>query len=305
MNYSLRQLRIFVAVAEQQSFSRAGELIGLSQSAVSHAVKELEQTLSLRLIDRTTREVVLTLAGKQLASRMALLIDDMDSLIKDLYSYGEQRTGTVRVAASQTISAQLMPKCLASCQQRYPEIRLLLQDSVQQSVVQAVRQEEVDFGIVIELLNTREFETQPLLQDPFLLLCRDDDPLAEKPRVSWGDIAQRQCVLQDYASGSRVLIDAIFQQQGGHPEVVQQVGHPSTLFTMVDAGIGVSILPALALPLPQESQLVVRKISPEKGRLLTLIRRKNRSLSPAAEVIWQLVAEQAQQLAQKRKISVR
>ncbi len=81
MNYSLRQLRIFVAVAEQQSFSRAGELIGLSQSAVSHAVKELEQTLSLRLIDRTTREVVLTVAGKQLASRMALLIDDMDSLI--------------------------------------------------------------------------------------------------------------------------------------------------------------------------------------------------------------------------------
>ncbi|SEQ81963.1 DNA-binding transcriptional regulator, LysR family [Rosenbergiella nectarea] len=303
MNYSLRQLRIFVAVAEQQSFSRAGELIGLSQSAVSHAVKELEQTLSLRLIDRTTREVLLTLAGKQLASRMALLIDDMDSFIKDLYSYGEQRTGTVRVAASQTISAQLMPKCLAACQQRYPEIRLLLQDSVQQSVVQAVRQEEVDFGIVIELQNTREFETQPILQDPFLLLCRDDDPLAEQPEVSWGDIAQRQCVLQDYASGSRVLIDAIFQQQGGHPEVVQQVGHPSTLFTMVDAGIGISILPALALPLPRESQLVVRKISPERGRLLTLIRRRNRSLSPAAEVIWQLVAEQAQQLAERRKIT--
>ncbi|WP_241609662.1 LysR family transcriptional regulator [Rosenbergiella australiborealis] len=305
MNYSLRQLRIFVAVAEQQSFSRAGELIGLSQSAVSHAVKELEQTLSLRLIDRTTREVVLTLAGKQLASRMALLIDDMDSLIKGLHSYGEQRTGTVRVAASQTISAQLMPHCLAACQQRYPDIRLLLQDSVQQSVVQAVRQEEVDFGIVIELQNTGDFETQPILQDPFLLLCREDDPLAQQSSVTWCDIAQRQCVLQDYASGSRVLIDAIFQQQGAYPDVVQQVGHPSTLFTMVDAGIGISILPALALPLPRESELVVRHIEPERGRLLTLIRRRNRSLTPSAEVIWQLVVEQAQQLAKRRKISVR
>ena len=305
MNYSLRQLRIFVAVAEQQSFSRAGELIGLSQSAVSHAVKELEQALSLRLIDRTTREVVLTVAGKQLASRMALLIDDMDSLIKDLHSYGEQRTGTVRVAASQTISAQLMPLCLAACQQDYPEIRLILQDSVQQSVVQAVRQEEVDFGIVIELQNSVEFEMQPILQEPFLLLCREDDPLAVQTAISWGDVAQRDCVLQDYASGSRVLIDAIFQQQGAHPRVVQQVGHPSTLFSMVDAGIGISILPALALPLPRDSQLLVRNISPERGRRLTLIRRKNRSLTPAAEVIWQLVVKQAQMLTEKRRIVAR
>ena len=302
MNYSLRQLRIFIAVAQQQSFSRAGELIGLSQSAVSHAVKELEQTLSLRLIDRTTREVVLTLAGKQLASRMALLIEDMDSLINDLHHYGGQHTGTVRVAASQTISAQLMPNCLAVCQRDYPEIRLHLHDSVQQSVVQAVRQEEVDFGIVIELPNNSDFDTQPILHDPFLLLCRDDDPLAYQQTVSWSEIARRQCVLQDYASGSRVLIDAIFRQYGEMPEVVQQVGHPSTLFTMVDAGIGISILPALALPLPRESQLVVRKVIPERGRLLTLIRRRNRSLTPAAERVWQLIAQQAEQLSHGRNI---
>lgn len=301
MNYTLRQLRILVAVAQQQSFSRAGQVIGLSQSAVSHSVKELEHTLNLRLLDRTTREVVLTVAGKQLATRMALLLDEMDSIVHDLHAYGEQRTGTVRVAASQTISAQLMPRCLAVCQQRYPEIRLLLQDSVQQSVVQAVRQEEVDFGIVIELQDNSEFEVQPILRDPFLLLCRQDDELAKKECITWQDIATRKYVLQDYASGSRVLIDAIFEQQNINPEVVQQVGHPSTLFTMVNAGIGISILPALALPLPRDSELMVKKILPERDRLLTLLRRRNRSLTPAAEVIWQLVVEQSALLAEGRQ----
>ncbi len=74
---------------------------------------------------------------------------------------------------------------------------------------------------------------------------------------------------------------------------------------MVDAGIGISILPALALPLPRDSQLLVRNISPERGRRLTLIRRKNRSLTPAAEVIWQLVVKQAQMLTEKRRIMAR
>lgn len=84
MNYSLRQLRVFVTVAQARSFSRAGEIIGLSQSAVSHSVKELETQTGVKLLDRTTREVVLTEAGQQLAMRLERLLDELNSTLRDV-----------------------------------------------------------------------------------------------------------------------------------------------------------------------------------------------------------------------------
>ena len=106
---------------------------------------------------------------------------------------------------------------------------------------------------------------------------------------------------QDYASGSRVLIDAALRQQNVNIHVIQEIGHPATLFPMVDAGIGISILPALALPLPAGRALTVRRLYPEINRTLTLIKRKNRSLTPAAEAIWQEVRQQARLLTQQRE----
>ena len=229
MNYTLRQLRTFVAVAHHGGFSQAGQAIGLSQSAVSHSIKELEAEIGVRLLDRTTREVKLTEAGHQLASRMERLLEEMNTTLLDIRSYGEQRSGTVRIAASQTISAHLMPQCLASSQENFPDIKVILHDRVQQWVLQSVRNAEVDFGIVIGPLNDADFSCLAILDEPFLLLCRNDDPLASVEQAQWAMLNQRVMVLQDYASGSRVLIDAALRTQGVDVEVVQEIGHPATL----------------------------------------------------------------------------
>ncbi|AIX72975.1 MAG: LysR family transcriptional regulator [Mixta calida] len=301
MNYTLRQLRVFVAVAQHGSFSQAGRAIGLSQSAVSHSIKELETEMGIRLLDRTTREVLLTDAGQQLATRLERLLEELNTTLLDARSFGQQRSGTVRVAASQTISAHLMPQCLAASQLNYPEIKVMLRDRPQQWVVQSVRNAEVDFGIVVGPLATDEFESQPILDEPFLLLCRQDDPLAQAEAIRWQRLSGRTMVLQDYASGSRVLIDEALRQQRVEAEIVQEIGHPTTLYPMVEAGIGISILPALALPLPAGRPLTVRRLLPEINRTLMLIRRKNRSLTPAAEAIWQEVRQQARLLTQQRQ----
>ncbi|NIE70794.1 LysR family transcriptional regulator [Pantoea sp. Acro-807] len=302
MNYTLRQLRTFVAVARQGSFSQAGQLIGLSQSAVSHSVKELEAEIGVRLLDRTTREVLLTGAGQQLATRLTRLLEELNTTLLDVRSYGEQRSGTVRVAASQTPSAHLMPQCLASTQQHYPDIRVILHDRVQQAVLHSVRNAEVDFGIVIGPLGDAEFDAEEILQEPFLLLCHQNDTLAQTESVTWAMLTDRNIVLQDYASGSRMLVDAILQQLAVSVNVVQEIGHPATLYPMVEAGIGISILPALALPLPSGRKLAVRRLYPEMNRSLMLIKRKNRSLTPAAEAVWQEVRQQAELLTQTRSL---
>ncbi|MGP1197310.1 LysR family transcriptional regulator [Serratia sp. CY52157] len=301
MNYSLKQLRVFVAIARHGSFSRAGEAIGLTQSAVSHSVKELETEVGVRLLDRTTREVVLTDAGLRLANRVERLLDELQAALLDARSFGVQRSGTVRVATSQTISAHLMPQCIAAGEREYPEIRIMLRDQAQQQVLHSVRNAEVDFGIVVDPVQAVDLECEAVLHEPFLLLCRDDHPFAAQQAVRWSALNGCRLVLQDYASGSRPLIDSALRQQGVEAQVVQEIGHPATLFPMVAEGIGISIFPALALPLPEGGRLRVRRLVPEINRALMLVRRKNRSLTPAAEAIWQVARQQAALLQQRRR----
>ncbi|WP_392586754.1 LysR family transcriptional regulator [Serratia ureilytica] len=303
MNYSLKQLRVFVAIARHGSFSRAGEAIGLTQSAVSHSVKELEAEVGVRLLDRTTREVVLTDAGLRLANRVERLLDELQAALLDARSFGVQRSGTVRVATSQTISAHLMPQCIAAGEREYPEIRIMLRDQAQQQVLHSVRNAEVDFGIVVDPVQAVDLECEAVLHEPFLLLCRDDHPFAAQQAVRWSALNGCRLVLQDYASGSRPLIDSALRQQGVEAQVVQEIGHPATLFPMVSEGIGISIFPALALPLPEGGRLRVRRLVPEINRALMLVRRKNRSLTPAAEAIWQVARQQAALLQQRRQES--
>lgn len=301
MNYSLRQLRVFVRVAQARSFSRAGDMIGLSQSAVSHSVKELEQQIGVRLLDRTTREVVLTEAGQQLAARLERLLDELGSTLREAGRVGQQLTGTVRVAASQTISAHLIPQCIASSNRRYPEIDFVLHDRPQQWVLESIRHGEVDFGIVIDPGPASDLQSEEILEEPFFLLCRKDHPWAQLPAVAWSSLDGAQLVVQDYASGSRPLIDSALLHFAVRATIVQEIGHPATLFPMVEAGIGISVLPALALPLPQGSSLVVKRLEPAMQRKIMLVRRKNRSLSGAAQALWEVVREQARCLNQARQ----
>lgn len=158
----------------------------------------------------------------------------------------------------------------------------------------------MDFGIVIDPGAVSDLECEVVLSEPFLLLCRDDDPLASLPQVTWQALQGANLVLQDYASGSRPLIDAALVAQGVKATIVQEIGHPATLFPMVEAGIGISVLPALALPLPQGSRLTVKRFVPCVERQLMLVRRKNRSLSGAAHACWDVVRMQARCLMEAR-----
>ena len=167
-------------------------------------------------------------------------------------------------------------------------------------MLNSVRNAEVDFGIVIDPGENTDLDCEPILHEPFLLMCREDHPLAALPEVEWQALNGQKLVLQDYASGSRILIDGALKAQKVKAEIAQEIGHPATLFPMVEAGIGISVIPALALPMPEGSRLVVRSLVPEINRVLMLVRRKNRSLSPAAQAIWQVVKEQANLLREKR-----
>jgi DNA-binding transcriptional LysR family regulator len=291
MNVTLRQLRVFIEVARLQSFSRAGDEIGLTQSAVSRCVRELEGEIGLKLIDRTTREVQLTDVGGNLVSSVSRLLSDLDDALREIREIGEQRRGRVVVAASPTVACRLMPRVVASCGRQFPYITLGLRDDVQSDVVRKVKSGEVDFGVIIGPFPADDLLSESLMTDSFCVVSRDDHPLAAQQQVAWTDLQGEQLVMLDYASGSRPIIDAALQEYGVSATVVQELGHSATVFGLVEAGVGVSVLPWLALPLPAGASLVARPLVPRAERRVELVRRRDRSLSPAAEAVWGLIRQ--------------
>jgi len=291
MNVTLRQLRVFIYVSRLQSFSRAGETIGLTQSAVSRCVRELEAEVGLKLIDRTTREVQLTEVGVSLAASVARLLSDLDAALREVREMGEQRRGRVIVAAAPTVACRLMPICLARCVDEFPLISLVLRDDVQADVLRQVKSGEVDFGVVIGPLALDGLLAESLMTDSFCLICRNDHALAQHKQVDWRALDGERLLLLDHTSGSRPIIDRVLHDLGINVKVSQELGHSATVFGLIEAGLGISVLPTLALPLPAGSSLVMRPLIPRAERTVVLVRRRERSLSPAAEAVWQLIRQ--------------
>ncbi len=296
MNVTLRQLQVFLSVAQTRNFSRTGDLIGLTQPAVSRSITELEGQLGLQLVNRTTREVELTDAGNSLATRLPRVLDDLDATLQDVVGMATERRGRVRVASSPTLSANLMPECIARCQQEHPGMEMMLLDRVQSATLASVLSGEVDFGVVIDPQEREALHCETILTEPFILACLPDHPLTHKREVKWVDLNGESLVLLDHASGSRRLIDRILAQQHVQCRIAQEVGHSTTIFRMLEAGLGVAVIPQLALPPHGLEQLCVRPLVPRMDRQVMLVQRRNRALSPLAQTAWQLVRDQAARL---------
>jgi DNA-binding transcriptional LysR family regulator len=170
-------------------------------------------------------------------------------------------------------------------------------------VLDSVRGGEVDFGLAIEPGEKETFECETILRDPFVLVCRRTHPLAKLAAVPWKKLRGEALVLLDHTSGSRRLIDQQLAAHGVDAHVVQQTGHTHTAFRMVESGLGVSITPRLSLP--ASDQLVTRPLTPTSSRAITLIRRRHRSLSPVAELVWAQIRAMAAELPQAPRASLK
>lgn len=288
MNVSLRQLRVFLAVARLRHFRRAAEQLHLTQPAVSRQLAELESALGVRLLDRSTREVVPTEAGRYLESAVGRVLDELESVLEHVQSEGERKRGKVRIAAVPTVAAGLMPACIASCARDYPGLSIQLHDQPQVLVLDSVRGGEVDFGIAIDPSASAEFEHETIMHDSFGVVCPPDHPLAHARTVPWKKLRGQPLVLLDHSSGSRRLIDAALRKHGVPAQVVQQTGHPYTAFRMVEAGLGIAVTPTLAAP---PATLAMRPLTPLERRRVMLIRRRHRSLAPPAALVWNRLRE--------------
>jgi len=293
MSVTLRQLRAAVAVAEYLNFRRAAEAIHLSPPAVSAAIAELEQALGIVLFDRSSREVRPSAAGASFLQGAARLLSDYDRLLCDASLVNQARRGRVTVSCVASLAGRIMPLALRACSERYPELEIHVRDDIASQVMVSVRAGEADFGLgVTPDADSDEVRFTPRAEDPFFLVCAREHPLASRRRATWTDLAGERLVLPASGSGTWQIVNdqlvrAHVKLRGKTP-----VSHVSTVYGMVEAGYGVSVLPATALPAPGHPILTeVALHGPSLSRTLGIYQRRDRSLSPAAQTVLDLVLE--------------
>ncbi|MFO1361688.1 MAG: LysR substrate-binding domain-containing protein [Burkholderiales bacterium] len=284
MNLTLRQLRAFSAVASLGGFTAAARQLHLTQSALSALVKDLETALGVRLLDRSTREVALTRAGREflpLAERVLQDIRDAATHVTDL-AHGTR--GIVRVAALELTSCALLPPIIAAFRKEAPGLEVRLTDAVLEQMLAKVRSGEVDIGIGPEPAPDPELARMPLLRAPFLLVCARTHPLARRRRVKWADLRGERFITM-----IRNFRAAVMNEPHGWPRELEiapaaEVALITTALGMAAAGLGVTACPTYAAPLVRGFDLAMRPLGePVVTAELHVFTRRGRTLPPGAE----------------------
>lgn len=295
INFDLNDLLAFRAVADLSNFRRAAESVHISQPAFSRRIDKLEQALGVRLLDRTTRRVSLTGVGRDFARKVEQLLDDLDNTLLGIRGVAATRMGEVTIACVPSTVYYFLPQVIRSYHERFPKVRVKVFDASANEVLAAVARSEADFGLNFMGGQEPEIEFKPLAEERFVAACRRDHPLARKRHVTWRDLAAYDYISVSKSSGNRLLLDQALAHVAGRPQNSYEAQHVTTMLGLVEAGLGVAAVPAMAMPGPDHPLLVsVPLTEPVVTRRVGLIRRKGRSLSPSAQQLYDLLMEQKQ-----------
>ncbi len=288
MNISTRQLRAFIALSEVRNFTRAASLCHLSQSAFSALIRQLEESLDVRLFDRNTRNVELTAEGQEFELSARRVLAEFESAVSDMHERATLQRGRVSIALLPSLAADWLPEVLAGFRQAHPGIDLEVADVLSEPCIERVRSGQADFALAATRADTPELRAEPFCSDGFHLVCRSDHPLATHPNPRPRDVAAWPFIHLSRTSSVRQYIDAATMPQA--LPTVLEVDQLATVAGMVSAGLGISIVPSLTLYQFRSPALSIRPVKwPGLTRQIYMVRKRDRGFSAAAEAFCEWV----------------
>lgn len=295
MNFDLSDLRAFVASADLGSFRAAADFLNISPSALSRRVEKLEAAFGVRLFERTTRKMELTIAGRSFVEKARNVLTELESSLFGMEDLNRRLTGLVTIACVPSAVSFFLPTALATYHRHYPGIRLRLIDETSSVVFLAVARGEADFGLTYIGTQEPDIEFSPILQDPFVLACTRNHPLASRRSVTWSEMVDYEdYMLLAQGSGNRTLIDNALARTVRPPQWFCEVQHVPALVSLIESGLGVGVVPKLALPQDKHRSVVsIPLTEPTITRTIGVIRRKGRPLSVAAQHFFDLLVQPA------------
>jgi DNA-binding transcriptional LysR family regulator len=282
MAVTLRQMNAFLAVAEHGSFTKAATRLHVAQPALSQLVRELERELGIRLLDRTTRRIELTDGGREFQHAAAKIVFDLDVAVRNATGLAERRHGRVVIAAPPLLAAILMPSAIAELRACHPGIRATLLDTRTDAIVEAVRLGQADCGFGTFRTGEDGIDRLPLARDGLMLFCAPDHPLADHDGVAWADLTEEPLITLTRDSGIRLLVEVGFEAAERQLNPSYEVSQITTALALVEAGLGVAVLPAYARAAIPQGRLASRPMKePAVARDIVMIRASGRSPTPA------------------------
>lgn len=291
--FGIPEVEAFVRIVECGSFKHAATEMRLTQSALTQRLKKLEAALGARLVDRTTRAVEPTAIGRTFLPAARRLLQQFEQTAAGIRGVIEVAGGQVTIASLISVATYALPSVLQRFATDHPRVGVRILDESEQEIVQHVRTGEAEFAIDM-LIGPPEpdLAVTPLAEDPFVLACREDHALAAGGPVEWAALTEMPVIALGSRSGTSRLVDAQLSAGGRSPAWRHEVQHLSTLVGLLEAGLGVGIVPRMAMPGLTAQRLVSRPlIGPGLSRRLVLVERRGATLSPAAAALRSMVVE--------------
>ena len=290
MNVDILGLEAFLAIAQHGRFHAAARALHITQTALTRRLQHFEEALGVRLVERTTRSVALTPLGESFLPQARRLLGELTAALVEIRETGRAERGDVTIACVPTVGIQYLPRVIQEYSAQHPGNRIAIYDHASSDVIDAVLRREVEFGISVGGAQHPELATLPLLEDRFVLICREDHALAHRKRLAWRKLEGHPLVFVGSESGNRPLLDAALATKQPALHVQYEVQRSSTAVGLVAAGVAAAVVPQLAIQRGAHPNLrVVPLVDPVVARSLVLVSRTGAQLSPAAQALFDLL----------------
>lgn len=290
MTVNLKLLNAFLLVAEHRSFRRAAELSRRSQSALSLQVRELEGQLGASLFHRTTRSVGLTREGEALLPHARRAIAELDTGLRRVRASAAMEGGRVALGCAPHIALVALPPLIADFWREHPGVSVRVRESLQAEVLEGVRRQDLDFGIGPRPANAPSLTFSPLREEAILALA----PPRFAPRgaagISLTALGGLPLIITGGTNSMRAVVEEAAASIGVSFDIRCEVQMPGTAMALAAEGLGVAIVPELALPKGRTRGLKMLRITdPPLLRELGIVRLRGNRVSPAATAFLSLL----------------
>ncbi|MFJ5769636.1 LysR family transcriptional regulator [Psychrobacillus sp. NPDC093180] len=276
---SLAKFEIFSTVVELGSLTKAGETLGLTQSAVSHAIASLESECGFTILNRGRSGIQLTSNGERILKYIREILKWNEEMVQEIANIKGLEVGTVRIGTISSVSIHWLPEIMKTFNEHHPSIEIKLMEGDYDDVEQWIFTGSVDFGFV-SLPTLQQFEVMPLKKDRMLCILSDDHLLAEQEEISFAMIKEEPLIKSKKGSDNDLI--RILKENNVTPPIKFELSDDQAIISMVEKGMGISILPEMVLHrVPNNVRMLA--LEGENYRTLGIAATSFKSLAPATK----------------------
>ncbi|MET3861643.1 LysR family carnitine catabolism transcriptional activator [Dietzia sp. 2505] len=281
MNLGVHHLRAIVAVAHHRSFTLAAAELGVAQSSLSRTVLEAERRLRTPLFQRSTRRVLLTSDGEAVVAVARGVIEHVDTGLAHIEGYLAGTRGSITIATLPSLAATLLPPMIRVYQRLHPDVAVHVEDNLSDQVTEHLHSGRADLALTTHPGDGHEYVVRPVAEDSFFLAVHPDHRYAGAETVGWSDLESEPLIAFGPASSVHKAVTAALDDAAVSPATIVRAQNVAAVAGLAASGLGVAPVPGFVLPLMRFAGLSFVPLAPERSRTITLVRHRDRPLSPA------------------------